>query len=182
MISSLRSPDLQVTSSEAVQTFFAFSGERRATGAAIGLGLCFVFPWRLLWHDPSWHTAITIWRSLWFFVVVGGAVACWRWTRHDVIRVDAATVTIQRFVGPLPAGRLIKIARRELTDVSLSQAEIPTRGLPFTRRSLVFIAGDAEVARTLNLSAETARELVEVSRDWAQGGWDVPVEAPGGEG
>jgi hypothetical protein len=32
MISPLRSPDPHVTSSEAVQTFSALSGERRATG------------------------------------------------------------------------------------------------------------------------------------------------------
>lgn len=106
------------------------------------------------------------------FVIIAvlvGLFLCWRWTRHDVIRVDDHAITFERRVGLASLDSPLEIDRHRLSQVELRETKFKAKGHPYLFRQLILLDGATELARTLHMSPGTARRLVKASRIWPMG-------------
>jgi hypothetical protein len=101
--------------------------------------------------------------------VLLGLFLGWRWTRHDVIRVNDHAITFERRVGLASLDSSMEIDRHQLTGIELRETKFKAKGHPYLFRQLIFLEGANELARTLHMSVGTARQLVEASLFWPVG-------------
>lgn len=104
------------------------------------------------------------------FIVVALLVGLWiSWlcARRDVIRVSDREVIIERRLASIALSDAVVIDRYRLTEVVVRETEVRAKGHKYLIRSVLFLDGETELARTLPLSMELARRMVESSRGWA---------------
>ena len=107
--------------------------------------------------------------------VLAGIFVFWRWSRNDVIRVTDRTIILDRRLGTGSLDVPLEIDRCKLTEVVVRETATKARGQTYANRTMIFLDGDLEYARTLPLSVETARHLARVATDWPRGRIGAPV-------
>lgn len=101
--------------------------------------------------------------------VLAGLFVFWCWSRNDIIRVTDRTIIFDRRLGTASLDVPLEIDRCKLTEVVVRETATKARGHTYVNRTMIFLDGDLEYARTLPLSVETARHLAHVATDWPRG-------------
>lgn len=163
--------DLQVDTSAGHETFTLYHPDR-LSGLAIAIGIVAFVGARGVMRAASLQAAFVGAFGTPFLLIalLAGLMVCWRWSRHDVIRVCDRQIVFERWLGTIRLDQVIEIDRQRLTDVVIREATAVAKGHTYRRRSLIFLEGTVELGTTRLLSAETARRLTEASPGWPSSG------------